>query len=124
MIALTTPRGLPVRVPEVLSEDPSPRFAVHESEKIRAYYRENGYVIVKSVFAPEVCDTQRRLWEQEVKPFRGYIYRQATGKVEKHILNENGWVMNPILNLQSVDPRRFGKFSAFEIGRASCRERV
>jgi phytanoyl-CoA hydroxylase len=113
MIALTTPRGLPVRVPEVLSEDPSPRFAVHESEKIRAYYRENGYVIVKSVFAPEVCDTQRRLWEQEVKPFRGFIYRQATGKVEKHILNENGWVMNPILNLQSVDPRRFGKFRAF-----------
>src|SRR6202166_3487438 len=65
MIALTTPRGLPVRVPEVLAEDPSPRFAVHESEKIRAYYRDNG------------C------------------------------------VMNPILNLQSVDPRRFGKFRAF-----------
>jgi hypothetical protein len=81
MIALTTPRGLPVRVPEVLAEDPSPRFAVHESEKISAYYQENGYVIVKSVFAPEVCDTQRKLWEQEVKPFRGYIYRQATGKV-------------------------------------------
>jgi phytanoyl-CoA hydroxylase len=113
MIALTTPRGLPVRVPEVLSEDPSPRFAVHESEKIKAYYQENGYVIVKSVFAPEICDTQRKLWEEEVKPFRGYIYRQATGKVEKHVLNDRGWVMNPILNLQSVDPRRFGKFRTF-----------
>jgi phytanoyl-CoA hydroxylase len=113
MIALTTPRGLPVRVPEVVSEDPSPRFAAYESEKIRAYYREHGYVVVKSVFSPEICDTQRRLWEQEVKPFRGYIYRQATGKVEKHVFNKNGWVMNPILNLQSVDPRRFGKFRDF-----------
>jgi hypothetical protein len=46
MIALTTPRGLPVRVPEVLSEDPSPRFAVHQSEEIRAYYRENGYIVL------------------------------------------------------------------------------
>jgi phytanoyl-CoA hydroxylase len=113
MIALTTPRGLPVRVPEALSEDPSARFAANESEKIKAYYGENGYVIVNSVFSAEVCDTQRELWEQEVKPYRGYIYRQATGKVEKHILNQNGWVMNPILNLQSVDPRRFGKFRNF-----------
>jgi phytanoyl-CoA hydroxylase len=113
MIALTTPRGLPVRVPEAVSEDPSPRFAVQESAKIKAYYRENGYVIVKSVFSLETCDTQRRLWEQEVKPFRGYIYRQATAKVEKHILNDRGWVMNPILNLQSVDPRRFGQFRDF-----------
>jgi phytanoyl-CoA hydroxylase len=113
MIALTTPRGLPVAVPEAVSEDPSPRFAVHQSEKIKAYYREHGYVVVKSVFAADVCDTQRQLWDQEVKPFRGYIYRQATGKVEKHVFNHNGWVMNPILNLQSVDPKRFGKFRDF-----------
>ncbi len=113
MIALNTPRGLPVRVPEYLSEDPSPRFAIDESEKISAYYQQNGYVIVKSVFPSHVCDTQRRLWDEEVKPYRGHIYRQATGKVEKHILNDRGWVMNPILNLQSVDPRHFGNFREF-----------
>jgi phytanoyl-CoA hydroxylase len=110
MLELTTPRGLPVHVPEALAEDPSPRFSAHEAEQIRAYYEENGYVIVKSVFSPEICDTQRKLWEQEVKPFRGYIYRQATAKAERHVFNENGWVMNPILNLQSVDPRRFHRF--------------
>ena len=110
MIELSTPRGLPVRVPETLAEDPSPRFAAHEAEKLRAYYQENGYVIVKSVFSPEVCNTQRKLWDQEIKPYRGYIYRQATAKAEKHVFNENGWVMNPILNLQSLDPKRFGGF--------------
>jgi phytanoyl-CoA hydroxylase len=113
MLVLTTPRGLPVRVPEGSSEDTSPRFAADESERIRAYYLENGYVIVKSVFAADVCDAQRKLWEQEIKPFRGHIYRQATAKLEKHVLNENGWVMNPILNLQSLDPRRFGRFRSF-----------
>jgi phytanoyl-CoA hydroxylase len=113
MIALTTPRGLPVRVPEVLAEDPSPRFGVDDIDKIRAYYLDNGYVIVHSVFSRQICDMQRELWEREVKPYRGYIYRQATGKAEKHVKNANGWVMNPILNLQSVDPGRFGKFRAF-----------
>jgi phytanoyl-CoA hydroxylase len=110
MLELTTPRGLPVSVPEVFAEDPSPRFHSHEIDAIRAYYKENGYVIVKSVFEPQVCDTQRKLWDQDVKPFDGYIYRQATAKVEKHVFNENGWVMNPILNLQSLDPRHFNRF--------------
>jgi phytanoyl-CoA hydroxylase len=113
MIALTTPRGLPVRVPEMPSEDPSPRFAPHETAEIKAYYREMGYVIVKSVFSAQTCDEQRRLWDAQVKPFSGNIYRQATGKVERHVLNSKGWVMNPILNLQSVDPRRFGEFRDF-----------
>jgi phytanoyl-CoA hydroxylase len=113
MISLKTPRGLPVRVPETLGEDPSPRFSAHEADAIRSYYLDNGYVIVKSVFPPQTCDELRRLWEEEVKPYRGYIYRQATGKLEKHVLNDRGWVMNPILNLQSVDPRRFANFRDF-----------
>jgi phytanoyl-CoA hydroxylase len=110
MLELNTPRGLPVRVPETVSEDPSPRFNSNELRQIKAYYEENGYVIVRELFSADVCDAQRRLWEEEVKPFGGYIYRQATAKAEKHVLNQNGWVMNPILNLQSVDPRRFPKF--------------
>jgi phytanoyl-CoA hydroxylase len=110
MLELKTPRGLPVRVPETLAEDPSLRFNPDELRQIKTYYEENGYVIVRKLFSADVCDAQRRLWEEEVKPFAGYIYRQATGKAEKHVLNQNGWVMNPILNLQSVDPRRFPKF--------------
>jgi phytanoyl-CoA hydroxylase len=110
MIELKTPRGLPVQVPETPSEDPSPRFDAGQSEKIKSYYDENGYVIVESLIASEVCDMQRSLWEREVKPYRGFIYRQASAKAEKHVFNENGWVMNPILNLQSVDPKQFRAF--------------
>jgi phytanoyl-CoA hydroxylase len=110
MLELTTPRGLPVQVPETPAEDPSPRFESHEIDAIREYYQENGYVIVSKLFLAETCDAQRRLWEEEVKPFGGYIYRQATAKAEKHVFNQNGWVMNPILNLQSVDPKRFPRF--------------
>src|ERR1700719_157123 len=113
MLELTTPRGLPVHVPETAAEDPSPRFKPHEIDALRKYYQENGYVVVSKLFSAETCDAQRRLWEEEVKPFGGYIYRQATAKAEKHVFNQNGWVMNPILNLQSVDPRQFRRFRTY-----------
>jgi phytanoyl-CoA hydroxylase len=114
MIELTTPRGLPVRVPEDLSEDASAHFEVGHWQAAKEYYEENGYVIFSSVIAPEMCDRIRVLWNNEVKPFTGYMYRQATsGRAEKHSKNENGWIMNPILNLQSVDPQRFPNFRKF-----------
>lgn len=113
MIELTTPRGLPVRVPEHVHEDASPRFDVADWQAAKEYYEENGYVIFGRLIAPRVCDRVRDLWDKEVKPFPGYMYRQTTARAEKHQKNENGWVMNPVLNLQSVDPSRFPNFRKY-----------
>ena len=113
MIKLNTPRGLPVEVPETLSEDKSKRFAIHEIENIKSYYADNGYVIVQGLFSQDTCDTIRRFWNSEVKPFKGFMYRQATAKAERHIFNQNGWLMNPILNLQSVNPKSFPTFRSY-----------
>lgn len=110
---LKTPRGLPVAVPETAAEDISPKFDISQAAEIKAYYEENGYVIVKGGIQAAACDQIRALWEREIKPFGGHIYRQATAKVERHKLNDKGWVMNPILNLQSVDPQRFPQFRDF-----------
>lgn len=110
---LKTPRGLPVAVPETAAEDISPKFDVLQAAEIKAYYEENGYVIVKGGIEAAACDQIRALWEREIKPFDGHIYRQATAQVERHKLNDKGWVMNPILNLQSVDPKRFPQFREF-----------
>lgn len=114
MIDLKTPRGLSVRVPEDLDEDPSPRFSVAAAAEARRYYAANGYVIFRSLYPARSCDTIRRLWDEEVKPYDGYIYRQSSaGKAETHVKNSTGWIMNPILNLQSVDPGRFPQFRDF-----------
>lgn len=113
MIELTTPRGLPVTVPEDANEDVSPHFDVSHWQAAKEYYEENGYVVFSRVIAPEMCDRIRDLWDNEVKPFTGYMYRQTTARAERHSKNENGWVMNPILNLQSVDPRRFPNFRKY-----------
>jgi phytanoyl-CoA hydroxylase len=114
MIELKTPRGLAVRVPEDLSEDPTPRFSLADAQAAREYYLAHGYVVFKSLYSTRTCDTIRRLWDDEVKPYRGYIYRQASsGEAETHVKNAAGWIMNPILNLQSVDPREFPTFRDF-----------
>ena len=113
MIKLKTPRGLPVSVPEFEHEDPSPKFKIADLDKIKDYYQENGYVIVKKLILEDDCNHIRQLWEQEIKKYKGYIYRQATAKAERHIKNDDGWIMNPILNLQSIDPISFPNFRKF-----------
>lgn len=113
MIYLKTPRGLPVAVPELVQEDPSPKFCSVNLKEINNYYEGNGYVIIKEIISHEDCDHIRQLWEQEVKNYNGYIYRQTTAKAEQHIINDNGWIMNPILNLQSIDPTYFPNFRMF-----------
>jgi phytanoyl-CoA hydroxylase len=125
MIQLTTPRGLPVSVPESLAEDASPRFRDWNWPAAKEYYEKNGYVVFGRLIAPELCDSIRRLWDTEVKPFTGYMYRQtSSGRAEKHLKNENGWVMNPILNLQSVDPFRFPTFRKFATERILVNDRL
>jgi phytanoyl-CoA hydroxylase len=113
MIALKTPRGLPVSVPELDHEDSSSKFGIDDVVAIENYYRENGYVIIKGLISNKKCDTIRDLWNQEIKDYTGFIYRQATARSERHIKNTNGWIMNPILNLQSVDPVAFPRFRKF-----------
>lgn len=115
MLTLKTPRGLPAAVPEREDEDPSPRFQLREINAINDYYDRHGYVVVKSLIEASKCDEIRRLWELEVKPVRVHMYRQATARVERHVKNNQGWVMNPILNLQSIDPKKYPRFRSFAV---------
>jgi phytanoyl-CoA hydroxylase len=110
MIELQTPRGLPVQVPQDEHEDKSPKFDASDLEGFGKYYEENGYAIIRGLLDPGKCDRIRTLWESEVKPFDGFMYRQATAKLERHVKNDKGWIMNPILNLQSVNPSEFPEF--------------
>ncbi|MFN0042763.1 MAG: phytanoyl-CoA dioxygenase family protein [Alphaproteobacteria bacterium] len=120
MIELKTPRGLPVNVPEIEAEDPSPKFSSDESGNIGDYYNENGYVVIKSLYSNKQCSEIIKLWNEEIKIFDGYIYRQATAKAERHVKNGNGWVMNPILNPQSVSPKHFPQFRKYATDGILC----
>ena len=109
MIELHTPNGLSVEVPETKAEDNTPRFDVNEDMKNAvSYYKDNGYVIFSSCISQESCNQLRNFWEKNIKSYQGTIYRQTTARAEKNLFNEKKWIMNPILNLQSLNPNLFG----------------
>ena len=108
MINLLTPNGFSVEVPENKDEDTTPRFDVNlEAEEAVKYYKDNGYVIFSSCVSQESCNQIKNLWEKNIKPYKGTIYRQTTAKAEKNLFNRNNWIMNPVLNLQSLNPNLF-----------------
>ena len=117
MLKLNTPHGLSVSVPETEIEDVSEKYSISELEDAKAYYESNGYVVFKNVIPSVDCDEAMRLWELEVKSSTKYLYRQATAKAETNKFNNSGWVMNPILNLQSLNPKYFKQLRTHTVER-------
>ncbi len=115
MVIQKTPAGLLVNVPENTEEDPSVKFSIGEVKDAHEYYSENGYVVFKHVFSAETCDEVREVWNSSIKTHDGEIYRQATSKLETNKFNEQGWVMNPILNLQSLNPKYFKRLRTLSV---------
>jgi phytanoyl-CoA hydroxylase len=101
--------GQKIEIP-VREEDDYAYFVLHQVEDIRKYYDENGYVVVRSLLPRELCDRANASFEAEVKPFGGFIYRQASGNPERHVLASEGFMLNPVLNIQSLDRRHFASF--------------
>jgi phytanoyl-CoA hydroxylase len=101
--------GQKIEIP-VAEEDDYPYFSLAQPEEIRRYYDENGYVVVRGLLSQGPCDRAAEAFEVEVKPFGGFIYRQASGNPERHVFTNEGFMLNSILNVQSLDRRRFPGF--------------
>jgi phytanoyl-CoA hydroxylase len=57
-----------------------------------------------------LCDAANSAFDAEVYPPQAHIYRQTTARAERNQFSETGFVLNPLLNVQSVDPRLFPEF--------------
>ncbi len=108
---INDPTGCTIKIPTTAAED-SPYFTIKQRDEIRRYYSENGYVVVRHLVPREQCNAALLWFEEEVKPFKGFIYRQTTANPERHVFTEHGFMLNPILNVQSLDRRRFPRFRA------------
>lgn len=97
------------KIPADVEEDRQ-YFSYQDAAAIRAYYDENGYVVVRGLIPPELCKAAMDCFEREVKPYQGFIYRQATANPEKHVFTDHGFMLNAILNVQSLDGRHFPRF--------------
>jgi phytanoyl-CoA hydroxylase len=109
LYGITDFNGRKIEVP-VAQEDDNPYFTHDETDNIRKYYDENGYVVLRGLLPQGLCDRATASFEAEVKPFGGFIYRQASGNPERHLFTTEGFMLNPILCVQSLDRRHFAGF--------------
>jgi phytanoyl-CoA hydroxylase len=91
-------------------QDDRPYFRLGQGPTIRRYYEENGYVVLRRLLPTQLCDAAVEAFTTHVKPFSGYIYRQASANPERHEFTSEGHMLNTILNIQSLDRRYFSAF--------------
>lgn len=102
-------------IPATAEEDREYFVAEQEDELLR-YYREEGYVVVRNLIPAALCETAMACFDREVRPSDAFIYRQTTANPERHQFTRHGFMLNPMLNIQSLDARRFPNFR--EVGLA------
>lgn len=76
----------------------------------RKYFQEHGYVVYPRLLNAELCDRAVGMFRKEIKPYRGFIYRQASANPERHIFTSAGSMLNSLLNPVSVNGRLFPEF--------------
>jgi phytanoyl-CoA hydroxylase len=106
---ITDTTGREITIPATAAED-FPYFTVDQQQDAWRYYAENGYTVIRNLIPDDHCDAAVHWFEAEIKPYKGYIYRQTTANPERHVFTSHGMMLNPILNIQSLDKRRFPKF--------------
>jgi phytanoyl-CoA hydroxylase len=112
MFSITAPHGNGVEIPSEPADERIQYPQLSERAALRRYFQDEGYVVVRGLVPESTCDATRAVFEREVKPFGGYIYRQASANPERHEYTAHGYMLNSILNVHAVDPRHFPQFRA------------
>lgn len=105
MFSIPSPSGEQLCIPESPQEDRA-YFTRLDGDALE-YLATEGYVVLRGLADRDACAAIRQSFAEEVKPYPGFLYRQATARAERNEINEHGHVMNPLLNLQDLDRRRF-----------------
>lgn len=84
-------------------------FTLEEDRAIRAYYEEHGYVVIRGLIPKSLCDDVLQVFNKEVRPYRGLLYRFTLPSVESYKWTAHGFLANTLLNLQSL-PTALGAF--------------
>lgn len=105
MFTIPAPTGGAAHIPESVREDRE--YFTTLDARAKEYLDEEGYVVVRRLLTEEICAAIRQSFETEVKRYPGFLYRQTTARAERNRFNVLGHVMNPLLNLQDLDPERF-----------------
>jgi hypothetical protein len=109
MRAALSPTGSWVSLPETPTEDRS-YFRPDQLAAAARYYKADGYVVLRGVLPASCCDAVRAGFEREVRFTPTPILRQKNMRYELNEFDPDGYLANPIFNIQDLETRRFTAF--------------
>jgi phytanoyl-CoA hydroxylase len=101
--------GREIEIP-ITPESDFAYFTADQPDLYRKFYQDEGYVVIRGAASAQSCDIANTAFDAECKTSNGFIYRQTTARPERNDFSAQGFMMNPILNVQSLNPRRYPMF--------------
>ncbi|MGX2042079.1 phytanoyl-CoA dioxygenase family protein [Methylocaldum sp. MU1018] len=103
----------PLRLEQAARKSPANAAAapLFDPITLRKRFRRDGYVIVSGAVPQELCRAAVAAFERTVKPSRDFFVRHESGRYQRHVFTEHGFMAHPILNIQDLSPHKFGEFS-------------
>jgi phytanoyl-CoA hydroxylase len=111
VLRTVSPVGSELLVPDSIGED-KPYFTSNELEPACEYYRAQGYVVFRGLVSPALCDRVVRGFQQEARDSRVPILRQKNMQYERNEFDQNGFLSNPIFNIQDLQSKHFNVFKS------------
>jgi phytanoyl-CoA hydroxylase len=105
-----SPDGVEIHIPIEWDHQKDIYTQLDTAAKQKQYYEDNGYVVIRNLIPQETCNGVIAAFEKEVKPHKGYIYRQTSSYPEKHVLSEHGYILNSIKHIQDMSRTVFPGF--------------
>ncbi len=103
------PRSTVLETPRGYIADPYPTLAA--PERFRAWFEEEGCIVVRNAVAPRLCQAGIDAFRREVlADHLGFFERHASGKFERHVYTPAGFMKYPIMNLQDLPERKYPGF--------------
>lgn len=106
--------GKQIQIP-VSPDDDLPYFTPDEPEAYVPFYEQNGFAVIRGAVDKAICDRVNDAFNGEIIPSRRFIYRQTTARAERNAFSHTGLVINPVLNVQSVDPKQYPNFRTLSV---------
>jgi phytanoyl-CoA hydroxylase len=114
MLDTLTPIGTGLHIPETLEED-APYFSAGAPGALadaRAYYEQQGYVVLRGLIPKALCGEVRAVFDAEARHTPIPMLRQKNMRYERNEFDASGFLTNPIFNLQDLGSGALGGFRA------------
>lgn len=109
MLDTKSPIGTSMRIPENLKQD-QPYFGPDRLAEAQEFYEEQGYVVLRGLIPTDMCARIRSLFDSKVRASRIAMLRQKNMRYERNAFDEDGFLHNPIFNVQDLGSRSLGAF--------------